>query len=174
MSEDRNEKARREFAEAQANNRRNKEMAAARQQFAQAVQAGQAAVFDDVGHRLAPGQLVIFNPPVNVWRWLIKDVVPVLDPNVQPGAMRVLLTLDVPLNVLSGQRFSNMLVVGEQEVAAEPQPQPEAEAVEEPIADVCDNRHGQPSCEDPECWLHKIATAAPPAASPDATGHSDD
>jgi hypothetical protein len=131
-------------------------MKKAREQFMQAVQAGQAALFDAVGHRLAPGQLVIFTPPPNVWRWLIADVVPVVDPNVPPGVMRVMLKLDVPLNVQAGQQISNMLVVGEQE-QEQAQLEPEPAVDETAMPPVVDGPF-----------------AEPPAPSPDATGHSDD
>ena len=154
MSEDRNEKARREFAEAQANRKRTAEMKQAREQFMQAAQAGQAAMFDAIGHRLAPGQLAIFAVPPNVWRWLVKDVRPILDPSAPPGFMRVLLSCDVPMDLPAGQKIGNLLIVGEQE------------AVPDTVPAAAEAAHPQDA--------EMMPLAAEPPTTPDTTGHSDD
>jgi len=150
---DRNQRAVSEFE-------RRQQLTKAQEQFARAAQTGQAAVFDSVGCRIESGQLVVFNPPPNVWRWLVAEVRPMLQPNVPPGMMQVTLQVVVPMQIPAGQKIGNLLVVGEQE-------QPQAQAAEAPHPQ---DETMQPVVEDDPDHPAYID----PLTAPDATGHSDD
>lgn len=101
---DRNQRAREEF-----------QLAAQRRAFAQAVATGQTGAYDRIGAKIEPGDLVVWSPPPDILLYLVKDVVPVLEPNAPPGLMRVTLTLEAPINIRAGIRGTNMLVVGRQD-----------------------------------------------------------
>lgn len=133
----------------------------AREQFNQAIQAGQAAIYDNIGCRIEPGQLVMFAPPPNVWRWLVADVQPILDPRLPPGLLTLTLQVVVPMQVQMGTKVGNLLVVGEQEAAKPPQDEPAPAAEPEP-----EPAHPQ------DASMLRLVEDQP--SKPDATGHSDD
>lgn len=101
-------------------NRQAKEQAQA--QFAQAqlrkrflgdLASGVTGAYDKEKTRLEAGQLVVWSPPPDILYWLIKDVGPALD--LPHPALRVTLTITVPVILPPGQRMGNMLVVGTQD-----------------------------------------------------------
>ena len=102
MRGDRNRAAKDEFLQAQG-----------RKQFLAQVASGQTGAYDKERTRLETGQLVIWNPPPDILYWLIKDVGPALD--LPHPALRVTLTITVPIILPPGQRMGNILVVGKQE-----------------------------------------------------------
>ncbi len=101
MGMDRNQRAKQQFAEAQQ-----------RRVFIQQVASGETCAYDKDRKRLEAGHLVFWEPPPFLY-WLVKDVGPALD---QPGpAMRITLTITVPLLVRPGDPVMNMVVQGRQE-----------------------------------------------------------
>lgn len=108
MGNDLNQRARDEFKLAQQ-----------RSAFLQALAQGQTGLYDDLGHRLEPGHLVVYAVPPNTWRWLVHSIEPDLRPNVPLGTMRAMLTTTVPLYFPAGTRLPQVLIVGEQEKPGE-------------------------------------------------------
>ena len=128
-----------------------------RKQFIEAVAAGATGALDKEKNLLKPQHICVWNPPKEeILYWLVQDVGPALD---QPGpAMRVTLTITVPVIVQPGKRMGNMLVIGEQgkqnpaalarDVIAVPddvpgQPPPATEP-EPPPEDPADGRDSEP------------------------------
>ena len=102
MRGDRNRAAKEEFLLAQQ-----------RKQFLTQVASGQTGAYDKERTRLETGQLVIWHPPPDILYWLIKDVGAALD--LPHPALRVTLTITVPVILPPGQRMGNLLVIGKQE-----------------------------------------------------------
>ncbi len=117
------EQAQAQFAQAQL-----------RKRFMADLASGATGAYDKEKTRLEAGQLVVWNPPPDIFYWLIKDVGPALD--LPQPALRVTLTITVPLVLPPGQRMGNILVVGKQD-AQEP-----AELAKDTLA-------GDPSDEQP-------------------------
>lgn len=84
-----------------------------RKEFIAQVASGQTGAYDKERTRLETGQLVIWHPPPDILYWLIKDVGAALD--LPHPALRVTLTITVPIILPPGQRMGNILVVGKQE-----------------------------------------------------------
>ena len=100
MGMDRNQRAKQKFAEAQQ-----------RRTFIQQVASGETGAYDKDRKRLEAGHLVFWEPPPFLY-WLVEDVGPALD---QAGpAMRVKLTITVPLIVRPGEPIMNMVLRGQQ------------------------------------------------------------
>ncbi len=100
------EQAQAQFAQAQL-----------RKRFMADLASGATGAYDKEKTRLEAGQLVVWNPPPDIFYWLIKDVGPALD--LPQPALRVTLTITVPLVLPPGQRMGNILVIGKQD-AEEP------------------------------------------------------
>ena len=104
---DRNQRARDQFAQQQ-------EVAKMRRQFAQAVAAGQVKVIDRFSNPIEVGSLVVWSLPHD-FVWLVQDIKPVLDPNVQPGLVAVTLTATAPDSLCRvNSPITEMIVVGRQ------------------------------------------------------------
>lgn len=115
MATDRNQQARDEFKAAQQ-----------RAAFMRALQAGQTGLYDDLQTLIKPGQLALFSPPPNVWRWLVEEVAPDLRPGAPAGSMRLTVSVRVPLFLPAGTRIPSLLIVGEQETTAKQAQEPQA------------------------------------------------
>lgn len=100
---DRNEVARRDLRQEQA-----------QREFQRLVAAGRAGLLDDLGTRIEAGHLVVYAVPPNTWRWLVKSIEPDLRPNVPVGTMRMVVTTEIPLYFPTGSRLPQILVVGDQ------------------------------------------------------------
>lgn len=129
---DRNQAAREKFAAAQ----RSRELAKARQEFAAAAAAGQAAVYDKFGKRVEAGQLVHFIAPATGVVAEVVGVGPVMDPNAPVGLIKIELVISQPLTYQAGVQARDLIVVGrqatpEQQMALET-PGAEEPATEEP------------------------------------------
>ncbi len=83
-----------------------------RSQFLSQLASGETGAYDKERTKLEKGHLVVWNPPPEIFYWLIKDVGPALD--LPQPAIRVTLTITVPLVLQPGVRMGNMLVVGKQ------------------------------------------------------------
>ena len=101
---DRNFVARQRFAEQQ---RLKKQNAAVRQ----AVQQGQFPVIDRIGQAIAVGDLFVWKPPFDMV-YEVKELAPILDPSVQPGAMRLIVECRTEMKILAGQPQMGMIRVG--------------------------------------------------------------
>ena len=95
------QKAQAEFAQAQM-----------RKQFLSQLASGETGTYDKERTKLEAGHLVVWNQPPEIFYWLVKDVSPALD--LPQPAIRVTLTITVPLVLQPGVRMGNMLVVGKQ------------------------------------------------------------
>lgn len=106
MGVDRNQRAREqaqaEFAQARL-----------RKQFIADLASGVTGAYDKDRTRLEAGHLVVWQPPPDILRWLVTDVGPALD--IPQPALRVTLTITVPIILPPGQRMGNLLVVGKAE-----------------------------------------------------------
>jgi len=114
MATDRNQQARDEFKAAQQ-----------RAAFMRALQSGQTGLYDDLQTLIKPGQLALFSPPPNVWRWLVEEVAPDLRPGAPAGSMRLTVSVRVPLFLPAGTRIPSLLIVGEQETTAKQAQEPQ-------------------------------------------------
>ena len=118
---DRNQRARDQFAQQQ-------EVAKMRRQFAQAVAAGQVKVIDRFSKAIEVGSLVVWSLPHD-FVWLVQDIKPVLDPNVQPGLVAVTLTATAPDSLCRvNSPITEMIVVGKQPKDGQPALTPIGEA----------------------------------------------
>lgn len=128
MANDRNEKARREFEAAQQRKRFQKD-------FPGMIASGQIAPLDRFGVPIRPGDLVTWRGPVtHDLIWEVRDVVPVLEPNVPAGVCRVTLICTSPVAVRAHQPEISMIRVGRTQTAADAEAEtPQgAEAAETP------------------------------------------
>lgn len=117
---DRNQRAKERLKEAQI-----------RRNFMQAYSSGQARALDKTGTAIAAGQLVIWQPPPEIFYWKVVDEGPALD--VPQPAVKVMLTISVPLLLQPGMRMGNLLIVGRHdEVAGEV---PDKGGVEQDVAE---------------------------------------
>lgn len=105
-----------------------------RQQFAQAVARGDAALRDRFGNAIQPGTKILWHTPVDMI-WTVVDVKPVLDPRQQPGLVELVLTSDSARNFLPvNQPLVGMIVIAGP--ASPTAPIPEVEPPIEPPAET--------------------------------------
>ena len=98
MSQNREQKARQEFAH---------------QSFAAAVAAGRAAPMDRFGKPLVQGALALWKPPHDMV-WEATEIKPVLDVRQPPGLMAVTFSCSVQVTMAAGQPVMGLVVVGHQ------------------------------------------------------------
>src|SRR5262245_14606964 len=84
--------------------------AAARQQFVAAFRGGRVAVLDRFGNTVKAGDHVIWRPPHDLV-YQVTDAVPVMDPNLPPGFVRLMLQVTVPIQYPVGKRHMDLMTV---------------------------------------------------------------
>ncbi len=124
-------------------NRRAEEARRASKQFLQALSAGQVSPLDRFQNPIRMGDKVLYKTPYDLI-FTVQAITPVLNPNVPPGLMDVILTVTVPLRVAANQPNPNAVIVQQQEQtqASGPvslptsDPEGDAEPSVDPLPDV--------------------------------------
>lgn len=99
---DRNQQARDQF-----------QLAQQRAAFARALSSGQVKILDRFANPIEKGSLVMWRTPFDLV-WEVKDVVPVLDPNMPVGIVRYILECAVPVDLNPQVPQMAMTVCGRQ------------------------------------------------------------
>ena len=110
MSTDRNQQARSDF-----------EFRRATKQFQDALAAGQAAVRDRFGNGLAEGDTVLFEPAMSLMATVTK-IVPVFDPGVQVGTMRLEITAMIPVQIPANVPLERIVRISQRTQTAQTEP----------------------------------------------------
>ena len=135
---DRNFVARKQFEEQQRLKAHNKSLR-------EAMQAGQIPVVDRIGQAIEVGALIIWHPPFDLV-FEVKEITPIMDPNVRPGAVRLIVECRTDMSLLAGQPQMGMIRIGTQRAPghAELDPVVGAPAEEETTPPVEDSVENEP------------------------------
>ena len=114
MSQDRNAVARQEFADRSANAAVRK----ARETFVGDFQLGRAGALDRFGNMVREGDSVLFKLP-NDPVMEVKSVAPSMDPSHPVGAIKMILTCEIPVLFGANQPSQSMVRIGSRKMIAD-------------------------------------------------------
>lgn len=87
-------------------------MRAQMQRFAGAVNSGKASMLDRFGSPILKGNLIIWRPPFDLI-FKVVSVVPILDPRMPAGMVRLTVESTVPLDGMVNQPYMQAVIVGQ-------------------------------------------------------------